>query len=200
MFITFEGGEGSGKTTQITMLARYLEAQGREVLVTREPGGTPLAEAIRTFLMDHAQDGLRPMAETLMFLAARCEHVETLIRPALAEGKNVLCDRFSDSTFVYQGIARGLGVDALKHLQRHVVGEMLPTRSFLLDIDPARGLERAAARRGEHTRFDALGLEFHTQVRQGFLHLAAAEPDRFRVIDASASPEVVHQKILAGLP
>ncbi len=199
MFITFEGGEGSGKTTQIAMLAEYLERQGRAVVVTREPGGTPAAEAIREFLMDAKQSGISPLTETLMFLAARSEHVEKLIKPSLAEGKWVLCDRFADSTFVYQGIARGLGVGFLKALQRHVIGEFAPRLTFLLDIHPAEGLKRAADRRGQQTRFDTLGLDFHTQVRDGFLQLAKAEPERFRVIDASETPDVVHNAIIKQL-
>lgn len=199
MFITFEGGEGAGKTTQIALLAEYLGAQGRAVVTTREPGGTASAEAIREFLMDNKQGGISPLAETLMFLAARVEHIEKLIKPALAEGKTVLCDRFADSTFVYQGIARKLGVVFLKQLQRQIIGEFTPDRTFVLDIDPAEGLKRAAERRAAPTRFDTLGVEFHTQVRNGFLQLAAAEPDRFRVIDASAAPEVVHQQIVDSL-
>jgi dTMP kinase len=199
MFITFEGGEGSGKTTQIALLATYFEKQGRAVVTTREPGGTAAAEAIREFLMDNKHSGISPLAETLMFLAARAEHVEKLIKPALAEGKTVLCDRFSDSTFVYQGIARKLGVVFLKQLQRHAIGDFTPDVTFLLDIDPAEGLKRAADRRGAQTRFDTLGLEFHTQVRNGFLQLATAEPERFRVIDASATPPAVHQKVVANL-
>lgn len=199
MFITFEGGEGSGKTTQIAILAEHLKKQGRDVVVTREPGGTPAAEAIREFLMDTKQAGISPLSETLLFLAARAEHVEKLIKPALAEGKTVLCDRFADSTYVYQGVARGLGVDFLKHLQRHIIGDFAPNLTLLLDIDPAEGLKRAADRRGVQTRFDVLGLEFHTQVREGFLALADFEPDRIRVIDASQAPETVHQNILKQL-
>jgi dTMP kinase len=197
-FITFEGGEGSGKSTQIQRLYEALVSQDIHCVLTREPGGCASAEAIRALLVEGSGDKWHPVAETLLFQAARVEHCERVIRPALAQGKIVLCDRFVDSTLVYQGIAKGLGVEYVRALHRMSVGSLMPQLTFLLDIDPEIGLQRAGARKGAETRFENMDAGFHRQVREGFLALAAQEPRRFAVIDASRSQDEVYTAILAA--
>lgn len=199
MFITFEGGEGSGKTTQIRLLAEALASRGIEAVVTREPGGTPLAERIRPLLVEsqHLSEEWEPLAETLLFLAARVQHWEQKIKPALAAGNWVLCDRFIDSTLVYQGVAKGLGLDYLAALHRMIGGSAwLPDQTFVLDIDPALGLKRARSRQDGEQRFEALDLAFHQLLRAGFLDLAKASP-RYRVVDANRDPVEISAEILA---
>lgn len=189
-FITLEGGEGAGKTTQIDRLAASLSAVGIDAIVSREPGGTAGAEAIRDLLVNGPPERWLPLSETLLLLAARFDHVERRIRPALAAGQWVLCDRFVDSTRVYQGIAGGVGIDVIDRLQEATIGELAPDLTMILDIPVELGL----ARRGisaAGTRFEDMGVTFHQRVRQGFLQLAAAEPERCRVIDAAPSAEVV---------
>jgi dTMP kinase len=202
-FITFEGGEGSGKTTQISLLSQELQRRGIEHLVTREPGGTVLAEKIRPLVVESQQltdEDWSPLAETLLFLAARMQHWQHKIRPALAKGQWVLCDRFIDSTLVYQGIGKGLGVAYLQGLHRYLNGtEWLPDRTFLLDVPPAMGLQRAATRHHQETRFEELDTAFHQQLREGFLMMARNESPRFQVIDATQAVESVQQSILSCL-
>lgn len=203
MFITFEGGEGSGKTTQIRLLADHLHAQGRDVVVTREPGGTPEAEKIRELIVRRDGGGWSPWSECLLFFAARAHHVENLIKPALAEGKIVLCDRFVDSTIVYQGIGKGVDRDKLTRLYEDTLGDFAPDMTFILDIPVDIGLKRAAVRQeGVHIqedRFEKLGTDFHEKIRQGFLDLAAQNMSRCKVIDATHAPEVVANEIKALL-
>jgi len=194
-FITIEGGEGSGKSTQIAMLKAALEKKGVSHLITREPGGEAGAEAIRALLVTGDKDRWDPLAETLLFYAARVQHLSRLIAPALAEGKLVLCDRFADSTRVYQG-SKGISPAFIEALHALTLGNVSPDITLILDIDPVEGLKRAGGRAGNETRFEGMELEFHQQVRSGFLSIARAEPQRCKVIDASLSPEAVHTEIL----
>lgn len=199
MFITFEGGEGSGKTTQIRLLADHLHAQGRDVVVTREPGGTPEAEKIRELIVRRDGGGWSPWSECLLFFAARAHHVENLIKPALAEGKIVLCDRFVDSTIVYQGIGKGVDRDKLTHLYEDTLGDFAPDMTFILDIPVDIGLKRAAVRQeGVHIqedRFEKLGTDFHGKIRHGFLDIASKYPKRCKVIDATKSVEEIAHEV-----
>ncbi len=191
LFVSLEGGEGSGKTTQLSLLADFLRAEGNEVLTTREPGGTDGAENIRRLVVQGHVDQWDSISETLLFLAARRDHYRRVIFPAISEKKIVLCDRFIDSTLVYQGIAKGLGVEYVRQLHRLSLGRIEPHITLLFDISPEHGLARARNRAGTETRFEALGLDFHQRIRQGFLSLAAETPERIRVIDASGGVEEV---------
>jgi len=185
--IAFEGVEGAGKSTQLELLRRQLEGRGREVVVTREPGGTPVGERVRALLLDPEVE-IHPRAEALLFAAARAELVERVIRPALERGALVLCDRYLDSSLAYQGGARGLGRGPVEEVNRLATGGLLPDLVVLLDLDPADGLRR---RQGDRDRIEAQDLEFHRRVREAFRALAAADPKRFAVVDAAAPvPEV----------
>lgn len=199
-FITFEGGEGAGKSTQIARLAATLRARsGRAVCVTREPGGSARAEEIRAALLDGVAKPYGPFAEALLFCAARIDHLDRLIRPALRRGETVLCDRFIDSTRAYQGAAGGLDAGVVAALERVVVGPTRPDLTLILDLPPETGLGRAAER-GAGTgqgadRFEAESLDFHTRLREAFLAIARAEPARCAVIDASQDPDSVEAAI-----
>lgn len=200
-FITFEGGEGSGKSTQARLLADRLAARGIDALMTREPGGSEFAEAARHILLDPKTAPKSPLAAALLFYAARADHLVETIQPALEAGRWVLCDRFSDSTRVYQGIAGGVSGTELDALERMVVGANRPDLTILLDLDPAIGLARAGVRReasgaiGGADTYEARQLDFHLRLREGFLALAAAEPERFEVIDAGTAPEPIADAI-----
>lgn len=190
LFITLEGGEGSGKSTQIKRLKDRLDARGYEVVVTREPGGTPEAETIRNLLVQREGGHWTPMAEILLFFVARTMHVEDLIKPALAAGKIVLCDRFTDSTRAYQSAGHGLPPEKVDGINDLVLEGFAPDLTFMLDIDPAAGLKRSLKANDEggtatEDRFERLDLSFHENLRQGFLDIAAREPERCRVIDAA---------------
>ena len=205
-FITCEGGEGSGKSTLIQKLNTALEQQGYEVVLTREPGGSPLGNQIRSWLLSHDPNiRIGNKSELLLFLAARAQHLEELVLPALNSGKVVLCDRFQDSTIVYQGIARGLGLDYVQKLCTLACDGIQPGLTLFLDVDPSVGLKRAKRVRktdtanGETDRIESETLEFHERVRQGFLTLAEKEPDRFYRIDAMQSPEVVFSEALKAV-
>lgn len=180
--IAFEGVEGSGKSTQLDLLRQAMEGRGREVVVTREPGGTPAGERMRAVLLDPGVE-LHPRAEALLFAAARAELVDAVIRPALERGAVVLCDRYLDSSLAYQGDARGLGRGPVEEVNRFATGGLLPDLVVLLDLDPASGLRR---RSGELDRIEAQDLAFHRRVRQAFRDLAAADPGRFAVVDGAA--------------
>jgi dTMP kinase len=194
--IAFEGVEGSGKSTQLELLRRVLEGRGREVVVTREPGGTPAGERVRAVLLDPEAE-LHPRAEALLFAAARAELVEAVIRPALERGAVVLCDRYLDSSLAYQGAGRGLGQSPVEEVNRFATGGLLPDLVVLLDLDPASGLRR---RGGQLDRIEAQDLGFHQRVRQAFRDLAAADPERFAVVDAVAPvPEVAARVQAAAL-
>ncbi len=192
--ITFEGGEGVGKSTQIKALAATLAAAGVDVVTTREPGGTPGAEAIRALVTEGSADRWSPLTETLLFLAARQDHVERLIQPALAEGRWVLCDRFIDSTRVYQGIAGTLGLELIDRLHRTIFEEIRPDLTLLLDMPVEAGLARRQAA-GEGNRFEQKVMDFHHAVRNGFFELASSEPERFALIDAAPPLETVTASI-----
>lgn len=198
-FITFEGGEGSGKTTQISLLKQAFERAGLSYIVTREPGGEPGAERIRELLVTGDKGAWDPLAETLLFYAARVQHVERVIKPALAAGKWVICDRFMDSTLVYQGIGKSMQPEYIHALHSLTLGNLKPDRTFILDISPAEGLKRAGSRKGNETRFEGMAREFHEQVRAGFLAIARNEPSRCTVIDARQAPEAIHASVCAAL-
>ena len=200
LFISFEGIEGSGKTTQISMLSDHLLARGRSVRLTREPGGTLIGDRVRKILLDPANAALDPRAELLLYAAGRAQHLAELIRPALGDGTIVLCDRFSDATIAYQGFGRGLDKDLIGNLDRLVTGGMRPDLTVLLDIDASTGLARARGRNSRHglqeeARFENERLPFHERVRRGYLELAKQEPGRFRVVDASKQPEEIQKEI-----
>ena len=194
-FITFEGGEGCGKSTQIRLLAGRLRAAGREVLLTREPGGTGLAEKIRALVREESDDPPNSRAETLLFLASRAQLVESVIRPALVSGTWVLCDRFADSTFAYQGYGRRLDLDELKRINSFATGGLAPDRTILLNVSPEVSAKRMRAREAATNtgadRMEKAGDDFHFRLRRGFLELAAAEPERFSVIQADGGVEEV---------
>jgi len=185
LFITFEGGEGCGKSTQLKILEAHLEAKGYEVVTTREPGGTPAAEAIREFLLDPANDTLSPVAELLLYEAARAQHVSERILPALDAGKIVLSDRFYDSTTAYQGAGRGLGLEDVVRLHAVATGGLTPDLTILIDVPAALGLSRAT--QGGSDRIERETMDFHERVRAEFLRLAEAEPERIRVVDGAKS-------------
>lgn len=193
--IAFEGVEGSGKSTQLELLRRLLEERGREVVVTREPGGTPAGERVRALVLDPAVE-FHSRAEALLFAAARAELVEAVIRPALERGAVVLCDRYLDSSLAYQGEARGLGRGPVSQVNRFATGGLLPDLVVLLDLDPAAGLARRAR---DPDRIEAQDLGFHRRVRDAFRDLAAAEPGRFAVVDAAAPVEEVADQIRAAV-
>ena len=200
VFVTFEGIEGSGKSTQIGLLADYLTASGRPVTLTREPGGTPIGDQVRKILLDPASKGLDPVAELLLYAASRAQHLREVILPALEKGRVVLCDRFSDATLAYQGHGRGLDIDMIRALDRIVTGGRRPDLTILLDIGAAAGLARARGRNSsrelEHEgRFENEETAFHHRVREGYLALAKEQPERFRGVDASRSPDEVGREI-----
>lgn len=197
-FITFEGIDGVGKTTQIKLVAQHLTELGQQVVITREPGGTAIAEKVRSIVLDPTLQ-LSVRTEALLFMASRSEHVEQIIKPALLAGKTVLCDRFCDSTFVYQGLTHGLKVEDLadlKALNLQSTGGILPDLTIVLDADPQQLLQRRNER-GIADRFENKGLAFQENLRQGFLALAAAEPERIKVVNALGSVEEVSEKILS---
>jgi dTMP kinase len=190
-FITIEGGEGSGKTTQAALLADRLRDEGIETVVSREPGGSPGAEAIRRLLLSGDTERWEPLAEALLHFAARQDHLRRLIRPALGRGAWVVCDRFVDSTLAYQGYGQGVDADILAKLSDMVVGETHPDLTVVLDIVPEAGLSRAAGRGGDVSRYERLDAVYHQRVRAGFLAIAKAHPDRCVVVDAARPAERV---------
>jgi len=205
MFITLEGIEGSGKTSQIHAMARWLEANGHDSLVTREPGGTAIGGQIRRVLLHPGNDDLAPGAELLLYVADRVQHLETVIRPALAAGKVVVCDRYFDATLVYQGYARGLDKAMIRQLHQLACSGLTPDLTLLLDLAPEEGLARAWQRiqsdsaHAQESRFEKEKLAFHRRVREGYLDLARREPDRYTVIDAAADVQAVQDQIEAVL-
>ena len=200
-FITFEGGEGAGKSTQIELLARKLRAKRYDLMVTREPGGSPGAEAVRHVLLSGAAEPFGPQMEALLFAAARSDHVEQVIRPAIKAGKIVLCDRFIDSSRVYQGVTGGLDPAFMKSLERTSINGMMPDMTLIFDIDPALGMRRATDRRGKEAadRFEKETLEIHERRRQAYLAIAQAEPERCIFIDASQDQETVENMVTAAV-
>jgi dTMP kinase len=201
-FITFEGGEGAGKSTQIDRLARKLRAKKYDVLLTREPGGSPGAEAVRHVLLSGAAEAFGPEMEALLFAAARSDHVEQVIRPAVERGAIVLCDRFLDSSRVYQGVTGGLDPAFMASVERVAINGMMPDMTLILDIDPAEGLKRATARRGsgdQPDRFEKEALAVHQRRREAFLAIAEAEPGRCVVVDAARDSEEVEDIVTAAV-
>ncbi len=193
MFVTFEGPEGAGKSTALRAVAAHLRGDGRTVLTTREPGAGEFGQKIRQILL-HGEE-MPAASELFLFLADRANHVETIIRPALTQGEWVLCDRHADSTYVYQAVARGLDADFVRLANRFATGGLVPDRTLLFDLEPEVGLSRLQSR----DRLDAQPLEFHRKVREGFLALADQAPARFRILDASQSPEMVLAQAIAAL-
>jgi dTMP kinase len=197
-FITLEGGEGAGKSTQIKLLAQSFEVAGLRAITTREPGGSPGGEAIRRLVVSGAVDAWLPETESLLFMAARLDHLETKIKPALTRGEWVLCDRFYDSTYVYQGLAKKVGTAWLDQLYRLLFENQEPDLTLLLDLPPSVGLARANTRGNvAESRFEQMEIAFHESLRAGFLGLAQAHPGRIQVIDATSDAAVVHQEIVA---
>lgn len=198
-FITFEGGEGAGKSTQAQRLAERLRGLGHEVVLTREPGGSPGGERIRALVVSGAAADWTPMTETLLMFAARDDHLERVIRPALARGAWVVCDRFADSTRAYQGAAGGVDAAVVEALDAAVVGADQPNLTLIFDLPVERGLARAAARGGEEGRFEAKGEAFHRRLRDGFAQIAQAHPDRSVMIDADGDADAVAQRVWSAV-
>ena len=201
MFISLEGIEGSGKTTQMQQLKIFFEDRGHSCVVTREPGGTALGEKIRAILLDPASTELVPTAELLLYMADRAQHIDSLIKPCLAEGKIVLCDRYFDATVVYQGFARGLDTGFIYDLHKLIFEDLKPDITFVLDLAPQIGLARAwkqldtGMRSGAESRFEAETISFHEKVRAGYLDLARRQPGRIKVIDGSQNEKQVQLAI-----
>ncbi len=195
MFITLEGPEGSGKSMQICQLADYIREQGFEVLTTREPGGTFIGDQIREVIMRMENTMMSPRAEILLFCAARAQIVEEVIRPNLEKGLVVISDRYADSTLAYQGYGHGLDLGILKEILRFATGGLQPDLTLLLDVDVEEGLKRRRIGGGEWNRLDAQQIAFHQRVRQGYLKMAAEEPNRWRVVDARQKPDQVQKEL-----
>ncbi len=195
MFITLEGPDGSGKTTQARRIANWLASLGHDVLAMREPGGTEIGDRVRAILMDRANTHLDPRAEMLLFCASRAQMMAEKVRPHLARGGIAVCDRFADSTLAYQGYGRGLDLGILRVLLDFATFGIKPDLTLCLDIDPHTGLQRRVSDRGGMNRLDAEPIAFHERVRAGYLTLAAEEPRRWVIIDASAPPDVVEQRL-----
>lgn len=195
-FITFEGGEGGGKSTQSSLLTEAFNNAAIEAVKTREPGGTDGAEAIRELLVKGEVNKWDAVTETLLHLAARREHVSKLISPAMEKGKYVICDRFLDSTMSYQGYGHELGRNFVDKIQKIIIGNFKPDLTFILDIDPKDGIGRADSRGGKEDRYEKMGKDFHTRVRDGFREVAEDEYDRCILIDADGSIDKIHQQII----
>ncbi len=201
-FITFEGIEGCGKTTQAKLLVQYLEGKGCRVLMTREPGGTQIGEAIREILLSTDFIKMHRSTEVLLYLASRAQHVQEVIIPALAKGEIIICDRFSDSTFVYQCLVRGLDMHTIKSINRFATEKISPHITFVLDVDPVEGLRRARSRNQknmrEEDRIERESMDFHNRVREGYLKWASEYPKRIFVVPSDREKEEVHEEI-AGI-
>ncbi|MDR3435458.1 dTMP kinase [Telmatospirillum sp.] len=198
-FVTFEGGEGAGKSTQLRLLAEALRRHGIPVVTTREPGGSAGAEQIRSLLVEGETGRWDSMTEALLHFAARRDHVARTVWPALAEGQWVLCDRFADSTLAYQGYGHGLPHHAIEQLYDMTIGAFAPDLTLILDLPVEEGLRRATGRGGDETRYERMGLAFHQRLRQGFLDIAQHHPERCVVLPASASVDVVQVKVLEAV-
>ena len=199
MFITFEGPDGSGKTTQLNRLMPVLTAAYPDVIRTREPGGTAIGDQIRTVIMNMKNKSMDPRAEILLFCASRAQLVEELIRPSLAQGKPVLCDRYADSTLAYQGYGHGLDLETLSRLLDFATGGLKPDLTLLFDLPAEAGLRRRLSNHEEWNRMDDYALQFHERVRQGYLTMAASDPQRWVVIDADRSPDEIHEEVVSVL-
>lgn len=201
LFISFEGGEGSGKTTQIRRLEAWFRQRGRDVIVTREPGGSPGAEEIRNLLLTGDPGRWDAVTESLLMFASRRDHVERTIRPALAEGKVVLCDRFADSSVAYQGFGHGLGADFIRNLWQIAIGGFKPDLTLIFDLPVEVGLERAGARfaniSAAEDRFERMGTEFHQRLRNGFIEIARNNPERCEIVDANGDIQLVYDRMIS---
>jgi dTMP kinase len=195
MFITLEGPDGSGKTLQIHLLEEFLTAKGYKVFCGREPGDTFIGEQIRQVLMDHQNKNMNPRTETLLFCAARAQLVQEVLKPHLERGDIVLLDRYADSTMAYQGYGHQFDLDLIRSLLHFATGGLRPDLTFLLDVDPQTGLERRQKGGGEWNRMDAYVLQYHQRVRQGYLEMAQADPQRWKIVDASRQPDVVQSDL-----
>jgi dTMP kinase len=202
-FITFEGIEGSGKTTQIQMLSNHFEERGIDHLLTREPGGTPIGDQIRKLVLNPDNAAMTPTCELLLYAAARAQHIEQVISPALLAGRLVLCDRFKDATMAYQGFGRGIRLDVVDALHGLETLSIQPDLTFLFDIEAGVALLRARTRdhtkSRDETRFEQEALEFHERVRSGYLEMARQEPGRFVVVDARGTVEEVHHRVVEAM-
>ncbi|MDP3403067.1 MAG: dTMP kinase [Brevundimonas sp.] len=198
-FITFEGGEGTGKSTQVGRLVERLSAAGLEVVRTREPGGSPGAEAIRDLVVSGTADRWSARTELLLMYASRSDHLERTIRPALEAGRWVVCDRFADSSRAYQGAGGGAAIDLIETLDREIVGADQPDLTLVFDLPVEIGLERALGRGAAETRFESKGLAFHHRLRDGFAAIAARYPERCRLIDATGTPDQVADRVWAAV-
>jgi dTMP kinase len=202
MFISFEGIDGSGKTTQINHMVKFLQDHRHNCVITREPGGTRIGEKIRAILLDPVSKDMDPLTELLLYTADRAQHIKEFVSPFLSAGKTVLCDRFYDATVVYQGFARGLDIGLIDKLHKLLFGNLKPDITILLDLPPEKGLSRAwkqienGDRENVETRFEKEKLSFHNKVRSGYLELARLEPERFRVIDAAMDENQVRNEII----
>ena len=204
MFITLEGMEGSGKSTLIKALQKFFEEKNKKVHITREPGGSALGKKLRAIILN-AEEKISPQAELFLFLADRAQHIEDIIKPALAQNEIVICDRYVDSTIAYQGYGRGIDINLLETLNNTATSNLLPTITFLLDLPPQKGLERANKRNAQENitlsegRFEAEELSFHSRIREGFLERAKQNPKRFTIIDATQTPSQVAQSAINKL-
>lgn len=198
IFITIEGLDGSGKTTQIELLSTYFESLEREIVVTREPGGTPISEKIRKLILDMDNTNMSFMTETLLYAASRAQHVEEIIKPALKDNKIVICDRFLDSSVVYQGIARGLGIDKVVEINNYALSGITPNITFYLDIKPEVGIARKK-NQSLLDRIESEQLSFHNQVYEGYKKIASIYPERIKVLDATQTEEMLHIQICSML-
>ena len=199
MFITFEGPDGSGKTSQLNLLVPVLQRMGLDAVRTREPGGTDIGDQIRSVIMNMKNKSMHPRSEILLFCASRAQLVEELIRPSLAEGKFILCDRYADSTMAYQGYGHGLDRAALNSLLEFATGGLKPDLTLLFDISAEAGLRRRLSNHEEWNRMDDYALQFHERVRNGYLEMAAADPDRWVVINADRPKEEIHEEVVSIL-
>lgn len=195
-FITFEGGEGTGKSTQCQLLAEYLRLKGHSVIITREPGGTDGAELIRALLVSGDANRWSGVTEALLLNAARVDHWEKVIKPALDSGTWVICDRFADSTIAYQGYGRGLDINFLRNLHESVLPNVWPDLTYIFDLDPKIGISRALSRHTSEVRFEKLEIDFHERMRAGYLDIARDFPDRCCVVEADQGIQDVHQQII----
>ena len=197
LFITFEGGDGSGKSTQVNLLKDYLDNLNFETIKTREPGGTPSAEILRDLLTTGKVEKWTPMSEALLMWASRYEHLIQVIEPALNSGKNVICDRFYDSTYAYQGVAHNLGIDKMEKLKKIIIGDIEPDVTFILDIDPKVGLKRSLDRSNQENRFESYNIDFHNNIRSAFLDIAKKNKDRCVLVDASLNEQEINNLIIS---
>ena len=196
LFITFEGGDGSGKSTQVNLLKDYLDNLNFETIKTREPGGTPSAEILRDLLTTGEVEKWTPMSEALLMWASRYEHLIQVIEPAINSGKNVICDRFYDSTYAYQGVAHNLGIDKMEKLKKIIIGDIEPDVTFVLDIDPKVGLKRSLDRPNQENRFESYNIDFHNKIRSAFLEIAKKNKNRCVVVDASLNEQEINNLII----